>query len=95
MRTLLGTILVAAVVLFAFSAVFADVDAYGNEITYEADGITIKYRFWYSAQTAEAASVADSSSDFASPPGDFEPRYSTHAESDGSCHRLGLSIIIR
>ena len=78
MRTLRGTILAAAAAL-ATAAVFADTDVYGNEIQYESDGVTVKYRFWYGAETAEALSCADAVSASASPSADFEPRCLTWA----------------
>ncbi|MBR3221988.1 MAG: hypothetical protein IKF72_07090 [Kiritimatiellae bacterium] len=93
MRTLCGTILAAAVALAA-AAVFADTDVYGNEIQYESDGVTVKYRFWYNNQTAEAMSGADAVSADASPSADFEPRYLTWAVSDGECPVRGMRIII-
>jgi len=93
MRTLRGTILAAAAAL-ATAAVFADTDVYGNEIQYESDGVTVKYRFWYAPETAEAKSVADAVSASASPAADFEPRYLTWAVSDGECPTRGLYIVI-
>ena len=57
--------------------VVADTDVDGNAIIYENDGVTVKYRFWYGDQTAEAMSVGDSVSASASPSADFEPRYLT------------------
>ena len=95
MRMLHGTILAVAVAAFAVSAAFADADIYGNAITYESDGVTVKYRFWYANQTAETMSAADSAFSSASPSADFEPRYLTWAASDGRCHTRGLHIIIR
>ncbi|MBQ3289290.1 MAG: hypothetical protein IJH50_07775 [Kiritimatiellae bacterium] len=93
MRTLCGTILAAAAALAA-AAVFADTDVYGNEIQYESDGVTVKYRFWYNNQTAEAMSGADAVSASASPSADIEPRYLTWAVSDGECPIHGMCIII-
>ena len=94
MRTLCGTILAAAAALAA-AAVFADTDVYGNEIQYESDGVTVKYRFWYGSETAEAKSVADAVSASASPSADFEPRYLTWAVSDGECPPRGVILIVR
>ena len=94
MRTLLGMTLAVAATCAAVDAA-ADVDVYGNEIQYESDGVTVKYRFWHSVQTAEAASLAVSASGFASPSGDFEPRCSTWAASDGKCCTRGLYIVVR
>ena len=93
MRTLCGTILAVAAAL-ATAAVFADTDVYGNEIRYESDGVTVKYRFWYGSETAEAMSVADAVSVDASPSADFEPRYLTWAVSDGKCPVRGICIVI-
>jgi len=93
MKALRGTILAAAAAL-ATAAVFADTDVYGNEIQYESDGVTVKYRFWYGAETAEAKSVADAVSASASPSADFEPRYLTWAVSDGECPTRGICIVI-
>lgn len=94
MRTLRGTILAAAAAL-ATAAVFADTDVYGNEIQYESDGVTVKYRFWYDGLTAEELSGADAVSASASPSVAFEPRYLTWAASDGKCPLRGLCIIIK
>ena len=94
MRTLFRTILVTATALVA-AGVFAEVDVYGNTIIYESDGVTVKYRFWFGNQTAEAMSGADSVSASASPSADFEPRYLTSAWSDGRCTIPGLQIIFR
>ena len=94
MRTLRGTILAAAAALAA-AVVFADKDVYDNEIQYESDGVTIKYRFWYDSQTAEELSCADAVSASASPSVDFEPRYLTWAMSDGECPAYGMLLIIR
>lgn len=94
MKALRGTILAAAAAL-ATAAVFADTDIYGNEIQYESDGITVKYRFWYGDQTAEELSVADAVSASASPSADFEPRYLTWAVSDGECPPRGIILIVR
>ena len=93
MKTLRGIILVVAAALAA-AVVFADTDVYGNEIQYESDGVTVKYRFWYDNQTAEALSSADAVSVSASPSADFEPRYLTWAVSDGECPARGACIII-
>ena len=93
MRTLCGTIL-AAVAALATVVAFADTDVYGNTIQYESDGVTVKYRFWYNNQTAEAMSGADAVSADASPSADFEPRYLTWAVSDGECPVRGMRIII-
>lgn len=87
-------LIMCAAALAAASA-FADVDVYGNTITYESDGITVKYRFWYEEQKAEARSVADSSSAAATSADDFEPRYLTWAESNGKCTIPGIVIIFR
>ena len=94
MKTLRGIILVVAAALAA-AVVFADTDVYGNEIQYESDGVTVKYRFWYGEQTAEAKSVADAVSASASPSADFEPRYLTWAVSDGECPPRGIILIVR
>jgi hypothetical protein len=94
MRTWHGIILVAAAALVT-TAVVADTDVYGNAIIYENDGVTVKYRFWYGDQTAEAMSVGDSVSASASPSADFEPRYLTWAVSDGRCTIPGLQVIFR
>ena len=94
MRTLCGTILAAAAALAA-AAVFADTDVYGNTIIYDNDGVTVKYRFWYNNQTAEAMSGADAVSASASPAADIEPRYLTWAVSDGECPVRGMCIIFR
>ena len=93
MKTLRGTILTAAAALAA-AVVFADTDVYGNEIQYESDGVTVKYRFWHGSETAEAMSVADAVSVDASPSADFEPRYLTWAVSDGKCPVRGICIVI-
>ena len=93
MKKLCGTILAAAAAL-ATAAVFADTDVYGNAVQYESDGVTVKYRFWYDEQTAEAKSVADAVSADASPSADFEPRYLTWAVSDGKCPVRGICIVI-
>lgn len=92
-RMILGASLLALAA--AVSSAFAETDVYGNEIQYEGDGVTVKYRFWYGGETAEAMSTADSASSSASPSADFEPRYLTWAASDGRCHTRGLHIVIR
>ena len=92
-KALRGTILAAAAALVAV-AVFADTDVYGNEIRYENDGVTVKYRFWYGSETAETKSVADAVSANASPSVDFEPRYLTWAVSDGKCPVRGICIVV-
>jgi len=33
----------------------ADTDIYGNDIIYESDGVTVKYKFWVSGDKAEVA----------------------------------------
>ena len=86
---------IAAMMTFAAVSAFADVDVYGNTITYESDGITVKYRFWYEEQKAEAMSVADSASAAAASADDFEPRYRTCAASDGKCTIRGCTFILR
>ena len=92
---LCGTILAAAAQLVA-AAAFSDTDVYGNQIQYESDGVTVKYRFWHNSQTAEAMSGADAVSAIASPSADFEPRYLTWATSDGECPiRGGMRIFFR
>lgn len=87
-------IAMCAASLVAASA-FADVDVYGNTITYESDGITVKYRFWYGSTKAEAMSVADSASAAATSENNFEPRYLTWAASDGKCTIRGIAVILR
>lgn len=79
----------------AASAAFADTDVYGNVITYESDGVTVKYRFWYADRTAEAMSGADSASAEFTSPDAFEPRCRTWAVSDGECPYLGLTLFCR
>lgn len=62
-RTAARLAVAAALALFGTVPLHAEtaVDAYGNEIQYEADGVTVKYQFWRSPLTAEELSPAGTS----------------------------------
>lgn len=56
---------------------FAATDDYGNDIVYESDGVTVKYKFWVSGEKAEVASSARSYTKSFTPAGMFESRSRT------------------
>ncbi len=84
---------VVAAPLVAATA-FADTDIYGNVIQYD-DQHRVVYRFWYGSETAESMSTANSASGSFTVTEAFEPRFRTSGMSDGKCHHVGLSIVIR
>lgn len=79
MRTMTKALAVAGLAAAVLSppTLVADTDIYGNDIIYESDGVTVKYKFWVSGTKAEVASSARSATASFTPAGTFESRSRT------------------